>query len=152
MPFKAKTMKKSISKSCLILSFIFLMPFGVHATNKAAANAVSFDWTSVINAIIHVESRGNTRAIGGKSVGVLQITPIAVRECNNILKKRGSEKRYTLADRFDASKSKEMFLLIQSKYNPSNNIEKAIRLWNGGPNYTQRGTEAYYQKVLRRMK
>lgn len=85
-------------------------------------------------------------------MGVLQITPIAVRECNNILKRRGSEKRYTLEDRFDIDKSKEMFYLIQSKYNPTNDIEKAIRLWNGGPNYTQRGTEAYYKKVLQRMK
>lgn len=85
-------------------------------------------------------------------MGAMQITPVAVRECNYILKTRGSEKRYTLADRFDVAKSKEMFLLIQSKYNPTNDIEKAIRLWNGGPNYSLRATERYYKKVLRRMK
>ena len=82
----------------------------------------------------------------------MQITPIAVRECNNILEKRGSKKRYTLDDRFDKTKSKEMFLLIQSKYNPTNDIEKAIRLWNGGPKYSLRATERYYKMVLRRMK
>lgn len=136
--------------SCLILSFLILPPPAIGANNKSA-ESTSYDWSSVINAIIQVESRGNPNAVGGKSAGVLQITPIAVRECNNILKRRGSEKRYTLADRFDVSKSKEMFHLIQSKYNPSNDIEKAIRLWNGGPNYTQRGTESYYKEVLKRM-
>ena len=133
------------------MSFLFLMPFGAGATEKSA-DSTPFDWSSVINAIIHVESRGNPNTVGGKSAGVLQITPIAVRECNNILKRRGSEKRYTLADRFDVTKSKEMFHLIQSKYNPSNDVEKAIRLWNGGPNYSLRATERYYRKVLRRMK
>lgn len=144
-------MKKLMNKSCLILSFLFLMPLGSEATNRSA-DSKPFDWSTVINAIIHIESRGNPNAKGGQSVGVLQITPIAVRECNNILKRRGSDKRYTLEDRFDIDKSKEMFHLIQSKYNPTNDIEKAIRLWNGGPNYTQRGTEAYYKKVLQRMK
>jgi hypothetical protein len=81
----------------------------------------------------------------------MQITPIVVRECNYILKSRGSQLRYTLTDRYDLVKSKEMFLLIQSKYNTANSIEKAIRMWNGGPKYSIRATNRYYQKVLRRM-
>ena len=112
----------------------------------------TYDWTSVIEAIIMVESKGNPNAVSGKSVGAMQITPVAVRECNYILETRGSSKRYTLADRFDVNKSKEMFLLIQSKYNKENNIEKAIRIWNGGPRYSKKDTDRYYQKVLRHMK
>lgn len=144
-------MKRLVKQVCLSLSILSLLPLSAGANNKAT-NSEPFDWTSVIDAIILVESEGNPKAVGGQSVGAMQITPIAVRECNVILKKRGSKKRYSLADRFDVAKSKEMFLLIQSKYNPSNDVEKAIRLWNGGPNYSLRATERYYRKVLRRMK
>lgn len=144
-------MKRLVKLFCLSLSILTLMPLSAGAA-KNTTNSEQFDWSSVIEAIILVESEGNPKAVGGQSVGAMQITPVAVRECNYILKTRGSEKRYTLADRFDVAKSKEMFLLIQSKYNPSNDIEKAIRLWNGGPNYSLRATERYYKKVLRRMK
>ena len=105
-----------------------------------------------MEAIIMVESEGNPRAVSGNSVGAMQITPILVKECNQILKTRKSDKRFTMDDRYSVSKSKEMFLLIQSKYNKSNDIEKAIRSWNGGPNYSLRATNGYYQKVLRHMK
>lgn len=113
-----------------------------------------FDWTPVINAIIQVESGGDPRAVSvcGMSCGAMQITPILVKECNNILKRRGSKKRYTLNDRFSVEKSKEMFLLMQSQFNPTNNVEKAIRAWNGGNNYKIRSTNRYYRKVLAAMK
>ena len=78
----------------------------------------------------------------------MQITPILVKECNNILKERNSKKRYTLADRFNVNKSKEMFLLIQSYHNPKNDIEKAIRSWNGGLQYSVKGTQRYFEKVM----
>lgn len=107
-----------------------------------------FDWTRVLKAIATVESSNNPKAVGkGGSVGLLQITPILVRDCNKILEDKKSNKRYTLNDRFNPEKSKEMFVLIQEKYNPSNNIEKAIRIWNGGPNYSIKGTQKYYNKV-----
>lgn len=106
----------------------------------------SYDWSKLIDAIAMVESANNPKAIGkGGSVGLLQITPIVVKECNNILKKQ----KYTLQDRLDAEKSKEMFILIQSKYNPTNDIEKAIRLWNGGPKYSIKKTQLYYNKVMK---
>ena len=105
-----------------------------------------------MDAIILVESEGNPRAVSGNSVGAMQITPILVRECNNILKARKSDKRFTLADRYDVDKSKEMFLLIQSHHNPQNNVEKAIRSWNGGMNYTKRSTQKYFEKVMSKMK
>lgn len=135
---------------CLGLSILILRPLSAGAAKKTTPE--QFDWTPVIEAIILVESEGNLRAVSGNSVGPMQITPVVVRECNYILKSRGSQLRYTLADRYDLAKSKEMFLLIQSKYNTANSIEKAIRTWNGGPNYSIRATNRYYQKVLRRMK
>ena len=82
----------------------------------------------------------------------MQITPILVDECNRILEMRSSAKRYTKKDRFSVKKSKEMFLLFQSFYNPKNNVELAIRSWNGGMNYTKRGTQRYFEKVMSKMK
>ncbi len=79
----------------------------------------------------------------------MQITPILVADCNEILKQRKSTKRYQLSDRLDVKKSKEMFLLIQSWYNPKNNVEKAIRSWNGGVNYSVKHTQRYYEKVMK---
>ena len=109
----------------------------------------TFDWQPVIDAIIQVESKGNPKAKSGNSVGAMQITPILVAQCNIILKERKSTKRYTLADRYSVAKSKEMFLLMQSEYNTQNNIEKAIRAWNGGNNYSVKRTQRYYEKVMK---
>ncbi len=111
----------------------------------------SVNWNKVINAIIHVESRGDVNAKSGKSVGPMQITPILVEECNRILKMRNSRKRYSLADRVSLNKSKEMFLLIQDEHNPNNSVEHAIRSWNGGQRYSKRATDRYYRKVLAAM-
>ena len=105
-----------------------------------------------MNAIIQVESEGDAKAVSGNSCGAMQITPILVRECNDILKKRKSKKRYTLNDRFSVAKSKEMFLLIQSYFNPTNNVEKAIRSWNGGMHYSVKRTQRYYNKVMKNLK
>ena len=116
------------------------------------AKSPSFNWDPVMDAIIQVESGGNPNAVSGNSVGVMQITPILVQDCNQILERKKSKKRFTLSDRYSAKKSKEMFLLIQSYYNPMNNVEKAIRLWNGGVNYSVRATNRYFQKVMNKMK
>ena len=112
----------------------------------------TFDWQPVIDAIIQVESNGNPKANSVNSVGAMQITPILVAQCNIILKERKSTKRYTLADRYSVAKSKEMFLLMQSEYNTQNNIEKAIRAWNGGNNYSVKRTQRYYEKVMKVLK
>ncbi len=119
------------------------------AAESRAAQTENFDWEPVIKAIVQVESEGNTRAVKGNSCGAMQITPILVAECNNILKKRKSKKRYTLRDRFSLEKSKEMFLLMQSHFNPLNDIEKAIRSWNGGNKYSVKRTQRYFEKVMK---
>lgn len=135
---------------CFILLFLTAIPAAV-AAKDSAENGVSYDWSRVINAIIEVESEGNAKAVSGNSCGAMQITPILVKECNLILRRRGSKRRYTLNDRFSIAKSKEMFLLIQQDSNPENNVEKAIRRWNGGPRYSVRHTQKYYNKVMKAM-
>ena len=139
--------------TCLACMLLMLIPANASAGIKGK-KASQFDWTPVINAIIEVESEGDANAIdkGGKSCGCMQITPILVKECNRILELRKSSKRYSMKDRFNVGKSKEMFLLFQSFYNPKNDVELAIRSWNGGMNFTKRGTQRYYQKVMSKMK
>ena len=105
-----------------------------------------------MKAIAYVESKNNPKAVSGDQVGLLQIRPIMVKDCNRILERRGSAKRYTLRDRYNPAKSREMFIIYQSHYNPKGSIERAIRLWNGGSGYSVRATQKYYQKVRRAMK
>lgn len=125
------------------------MIFASHVEVSAQKNG--FDWEPVMNAIIQIESKGNPAAVNGPYVGVLQISPVLVKECNNILKSTGSNKRYSLSDRFNTAKSKEMFIIIQSFHNPLNSVERAIRLWSGGIRYNVAKTQAYLRKVMRHM-
>jgi hypothetical protein len=141
-------MKKFVK--IVLLSVTMLMSMPVMAAGEGENS--NYDWSPVIDAIIQVESKGNPNARCGIYCGVLQISPVLVQECNNILKRRGSSKRYTLNDRFNVQKSKEMFVIIQSYYNPQNNVERAIRMWQGGCNYKVRSTQRYYEKVMSYMK
>ena len=142
-----------IKRAVLSSMALFLVSLTASAEDSiwTSFKKLSFDWDPVMDAIIQVESDGNPRAVSGNSVGVMQITPVLVKECNDILKKQKSNKRYTLDDRYSVEKSKEMFLLIQKYFNPENNIEKAIRSWNGGMKYSIRATNKYYKKVLAKM-
>jgi hypothetical protein len=137
--------------SVCLMALIFAVTASAGGGNKST-NTSGVNWNPVMDAIIQVESEGNPNAVSGNSVGAMQITPILVKDCNIILKKQKSNKRYTMADRYSVAKSKEMFLIIQKYYNPENNIEKAIRLWNGGVKYSKKATNRYYKKVLARMK
>ena len=129
-----------IKRAVLSSMALFLVSLTASAEDSiwTSFKKMSFDWNPVMDAIIQVESEGNPRAVSGNSVGVMQITPVLVKECNNILQKQKSNKRYTLDDRYSVEKSKEMFLLIQKYFNPENNVEKAIRSWNGGMKYSIR--------------
>jgi len=139
-----------LKKASVVLMALVMVCGSASATgagNKSKKTS-GFNWNPVMDAIIQVESEGNPKAVSGNSVGAMQITPILVKDCNEILKKQKSKKRYTMADRYSVAKSKEMFLLIQKYYNPENNVEKAIRSWNGGVKYSIRATNRYYNKVL----
>ena len=135
-----------IAKVTVLTTVLTFEAFAVQGRENGSKN---YDWDPLMDAITHVESRGDSRAVSGKSCGAMQITPILVQQCNIILKERGDKRRYTLNDRFSVKKSREMFVLIQSYYNPTNNVEKAIRIWNGGPRYKVRSTQVYYKRVMR---
>lgn len=145
---KEYVMNKIVKRFVVVVLALMMTEAAIASRNGGARH----DWEPVIKAIIMVESGGDARAKSGNSVGAMQITPILVKECNNILRKRKSKKRYTLADRYSVKKSKEMFLLMQSEFNKENNVEKAIRAWNGGNKYSKKATQRYYEKVMKHLK
>ena len=110
---------------------------------------------TIIAALVALESGGNPDAVGdcGRAVGVLQIHPSMVAECNRIV---GAE-RWTLADRADAAKSKAMaeaYLehwaqLIARRIGRNLAPEEMARLWGGGPTgYRKASTDAYSRRFL----
>ena len=142
-----KRIKKIFVGIVLLTMYVNVAVAANNLNNELSSD--DFDWNPVMEAIIQVESEGNPKAKSGNSVGVMQITPILVAECNKILKRKNSKKRYRLSDRYSVSKSKEMFLLMQSVYNPLNSIEQAIRAWNGGNHYNLKRTQRYFEKVMK---
>lgn len=101
----------------------------------------------LINAIIHVESRGDTKLIGKDGdVGMMQQLEISVEEANRLNK--FNNKNYTLKDRFNPKSQIEMFLIIQDHYNKAGDYETAARLWNGHDFKKQKpSTLVYWKKV-----
>lgn len=102
-----------------------------------------------------VESNGNADAIGegGRAVGCLQITPERLDEVNRI-----SGAGYTLQDRYDPDKSREICaaylgyhgMQYQMKTGNEPTLEVYARIWNGGPKgYEMPQTLKYWRKVQR---
>ena len=127
--------------------FIFLLLIN-HATSSIEVVRVitkPIIQDSLIDAIIYVESRGDSMAYNKRedAVGVLQIRPIMLREVNRLL---GYDK-YKLSDRWNIAKSKEMFNIVKANIkNPTN--ERVARVWNGGYNgNNKKATLPYWYKV-----
>jgi len=111
--------------------------------------------TDLVNAMIWVESKGNDSAYhkGERAAGCLQIRPIMVKEVNRILHLKGSEKIYTLEDRWSRAKSIQMFNIVVNYYHPNGTYEEIARCWNGGPQGLQKKqTKKYWNKVQKRLK
>lgn len=101
------------------------------------------EWDIFLAALIEVESEGKADAVGKTNdVGILQITPIYVKDVNRIL----GEERYTLAERTDIGKSLEMFEIYQKHYNPNKDIDKAIKLHN------PKAGQSYRIKIMKEMR
>ena len=97
------------------------------------------EWDIFIQALIQVESEGKADAVGKTNdVGILQITPIYVKDVNRIL----GEEKYYLSCRTDTEKSLEMFEILQNHYNPKKDIDKAIKLHN------PRAGQSYRIKIM----
>ena len=109
----------------------------INDTNKIDVHIVN--WHLFTNALMFVESNHNPNAVGQTNdAGVLQITPIYVKEVNRIL----GQQRFTLEDRFDKYKSIEMFTIMNDKYNPERSFYKAMRLHN------PHAPESYRKSIL----
>ena len=103
----------------------------------------------LLNAIINIESSNNDSAyhVGENAVGCLQIRPCMVYDINRILKKQNKTIQYTLADRWDRSRSIEMFHIYCNYYNFTT-LEAMARSWNGGPRGIDKNTTVlYWRKV-----
>lgn len=147
-----KTIKKMKKLFVLLmLSFTFIFASYSQKYEKIGEKerieiGYKHDLSNLLKGIIYVESQGNCNAISksGKCVGILQITPILVKDCNRIIGK----KKYTLHDRLNKSKSIEMFYIIQKHYNKEGDIRKGAYIWRGG-NVNE--NKDYYQKVKENM-
>jgi len=109
------------------------------------------DFELIELAIIWQESKANLnpKYSDGESEGILQITPIYVKEANRIL----GRSEYTLHDRRNTLKSHEMFLVVQNYHNPKKDVKKAVILHNKGKRYFDEVMDRYnclklYQEVL----
>ena len=116
-----------------------LVEFPEEEVVEAIVNQDSLDWDTFTKALIWVESKGDRKAVGSNNdVGVLQITPILLRDCNRILEME----IFKLEDRLDSLKSVEMFNIIQDHYNPQHDYHWALKLWNSG------APHSYHRKVM----
>ena len=100
-------------------------------------------------AVCRVESGGNALAIGdkGSAAGIAQIWGRTVADIN-----RFAGTRYTLNDRFDPVKSKEMFTLYTEHYAKGRSVEYKARIWNGGPQGAQKvATLSYWNKIKKHL-
>ena len=106
----------------------------------------------LIDALVKVESNGDSRAIGdnGKALGVLQIWSVVVEDVNQV-----SRIKYTHADAFDPAKARAICRAYLARYCTAKRLgreptdEDFARVWNGGPNgHKKAATKSYWKKVL----
>ena len=129
--------------------FFIVLNVSIFLTTSSMGVVRSIPKNNLIEAIIYVESRGDTNAhnISEDAVGCLQIRPIMLREVNRLL----GYNKYKLTDRWNRSKSIEMFNVIKEHTtNPTD--EKLARNWNGGWNgYKKQSTLKYWHKVKQQL-
>lgn len=140
-------MKKRIfytSASFLLCALSFFcgtksVPKEKEIVNQTVVLKDTVNWNAFISALSFVESGNSPTKIGSKNdVGILQITPIMVREANRIL---GKDK-YKLSDRTDIDKSVELFNVVQSYHNPNKDMNLALKIWNS------KAPLSYHNKVI----
>ena len=108
------------------------------------------DLEDLIEAMVWVESKGDPKAFAKRedAAGVLQIRPIMVNEVNRILNIKKDDRFYTLDDRWNETKSIEMFYVFVDYYHKDSSYEEIARCWNGGPKGLQKKqTKRYWKKV-----
>ena len=116
---------------------------------KYQYDEIKKDIKDIIDAIIFVESSDNDSAYreSEDAVGCLQIRQTMVNDINRILKRKGSNLRYTYNCRWNRTKSIEMFNIFVDHYNLTT-AEEMARCWNGGPRGINNPyTLGYWSKV-----
>ena len=105
------------------------------------------DLRRAFDAVCMVESKGDPRAVNPaeQAVGIAQIRPICLRDCNRIV----GRARWTLADRLDPVKCYAMFVVYVQYYAPGGGPEAWARCWNSGPKWREKiaSTNGYWAKV-----
>ena len=103
------------------------------------------DWEAFTKALIYVESKGDSLAVGSKDdVGVLQLRKIYVDEVNRIL----GDSVFSYHDRYSKKKSIMMFNVMQDYYNKDKNLHYALKLHNPyAPISYHKKVMEYYKKI-----
>jgi hypothetical protein len=110
--------------------------------------------SKLIDAIIHVESKGNDSAVNHRSsaVGCMQIRPIMVREVNRICTKLDMDKKFRMDDRYSRKESINMFNIWKDFHHKGDPPEVVARCWNGGGDgYAKESTINYWTSVKERL-
>ena len=94
----------------------------------------------LILSMMYVESRFDPLAVGRDSdTGVLQITPVYVREANRIL----GREEFTLDDARDIKRSLDMFDVVQGEHNVTGDWAMTVYWHNKSDAYRDRVVQAY---------
>lgn len=104
-------------------------------------------------AMAFVESNCDPDAVSlnGRDVGILQISPIMVEDCNRIV----GEERWSLEDRYDIAQSYEMAGTFWDHYCRGYSAEDKARCWNQGHTgwlRNPRASDHYWHKIKTRIK
>ena len=124
------------SKAICIYFFLCLSPGFGRASNLEDA------WRRVF--FVESSNGQNPKAFTenhARALGIVQITPIMVRDVNRIL----GLPVFSLSDRLDWKASREMFRVAQEHYNRGASVETMCRFWLRGPSrkrqYDKHGNE-----------
>ena len=67
-------MIKVLKIVCLTCCIATLAPLPVSAGDARSTTSSGYDWNPVMEAIIHVESRGDAKAVSGNSCGAMPVS------------------------------------------------------------------------------
>lgn len=128
--------------------FILLATLEIKVCEPIVIKFPKSNWEVMYKAICAVESEFDSMAYNHSSgaAGIIQILPIYVKDVNKI---HGT--KYTLKDRYDPVKCREMFELYQSHYNPQKDIAIAINMHLQGCRYSINKHQWYYKRVIKAM-
>ena len=99
-------------------------------------NPIFYD--PMLLAFMKIESNFRTDVVNYLGcVGILQISPVMIKEVNRIQKINV----YNLLDRLDSTKSVQVWYCIMQYYNASYTLKNASRIWN------PTATKEYYNKI-----